>query len=219
MVTSADVSPGCIDKIQKKMGGNSRLATLALNGKNLDTIADNSFDVIVTYSVLHHVPDYLSILDEFVRVVKPGGLIVIDHEVSPSYWRFEEHYLEYLRELGEKFYTDHLYELGVNPEAGAVSHNPAFRLVRRLFSFHEWKKLIMGLLKTKNSRMTSDGDIHVFVDDHIEWDVIRSRLEPQCEVIMEEDYLVCRERTNPPAVWGKWQDKVSDMHLLVVRKR
>lgn len=69
--------------------------------------------MVATYSVLHHVPDYLKIVDEFVRVLKPGGVIYIDHEVSPSYWEINDTYQSYLEELGGDFGRNHLYELGI----------------------------------------------------------------------------------------------------------
>jgi arsenite methyltransferase len=39
--------------------------------------ADNSFDVVMTSLMLHHVPDISKALNEMIRITKPGGTIVI----------------------------------------------------------------------------------------------------------------------------------------------
>ncbi|MGH7593998.1 MAG: methyltransferase domain-containing protein [Gemmatimonadales bacterium] len=37
---------------------------------NLSNVKDRSVDMVATYSVLHHVPDYLGILPELLRVLR-----------------------------------------------------------------------------------------------------------------------------------------------------
>lgn len=210
-VMAADVSPGCLDQLKLKLGGSDRLQTIILNGEDLSNIKDDSFDMVATYSVLHHVPDYLKIVDEFVRVLKPGGVIYIDHEVSPSYWGEDSIYLAYLEELGDRFLKDHLYELGITH--GKVKKTKA--LIDRLYTF------VMRRLakKTLSEQLSSDGDIHVYKHDHIEWGDIESRLMHSCKTLIKHDYLVCREVGDPPPVWGKWRDSCVDMRLIIAGKR
>lgn len=52
-----------------------------MDAENL-TYADNSFDVVVAQYVITSVPDPERALDEFVRVVRPGGEIVITTRVG-----------------------------------------------------------------------------------------------------------------------------------------
>ena len=47
------------------------------------------FDLITFYSVLHHLPDYPTALRAISIFLKIGGVIYIDHEASPSYWKNE----------------------------------------------------------------------------------------------------------------------------------
>jgi ubiquinone/menaquinone biosynthesis C-methylase UbiE len=47
------------------------------------------FDLIVCYSVLHHLPDYTGSLLRLSGFLKNGGVIYIDHEASPFYWKDE----------------------------------------------------------------------------------------------------------------------------------
>lgn len=84
-VIAADVSQGFLDLVSSKTY-ETQVSTILLNGLNLTNIADESVDMVATYSVLHHIPDYIGILSEFMRVLKPGGVIYIDHEASEEYW-------------------------------------------------------------------------------------------------------------------------------------
>jgi SAM-dependent methyltransferase len=43
---------------------------------------DNSFDVLYCISVLEHTDNYNKILDEFKRVLKPGGLLVVTFDIA-----------------------------------------------------------------------------------------------------------------------------------------
>jgi ubiquinone/menaquinone biosynthesis C-methylase UbiE len=47
--------------------------------------ADNSFDVVMTSLMMHHVPDKSKALSEMIRVLKPGGTIVIADVMSKQY--------------------------------------------------------------------------------------------------------------------------------------
>ena len=96
-VTSADISEEFL-KLIKKNADSNRLSTILLNGKDLSNIQDNYFDIVFVYSVLHHIPDYLSAIKEMCRVVKSGGLLFIDHERNSDFWNPNKHYIE-LQEL------------------------------------------------------------------------------------------------------------------------
>jgi ubiquinone/menaquinone biosynthesis C-methylase UbiE len=51
------------------------------------------FDLIACYSVLHHLPDYVGTLKRLSGFLKKGGVMYIDHEVSPFYWKDESNKL------------------------------------------------------------------------------------------------------------------------------
>jgi ubiquinone/menaquinone biosynthesis C-methylase UbiE len=50
--------------------------------------AENSFDAVFSFGVLHHTPDTQKSIDEVYRVLKPGGvaLIMLYHKDSLNYW-------------------------------------------------------------------------------------------------------------------------------------
>src|SRR3954454_6919946 len=80
--TCSDISPGM-------------LATLAANAQRLgrdvecvhtdaETLpfADESFDLVFGHAVLHHIPDLGAAMDEFFRVLRPGGTVCFAGEPS-----------------------------------------------------------------------------------------------------------------------------------------
>lgn len=206
-VIAADVSPRSLEVLRQKFGNRRDLGILVLNGSDLKDIASGSIDMIATYSVLHHVPDYLRIIEEFVRVARPGGIIYIDHEVDETYWEYNADYMEYLKELGDKFYNDHAAELGLKRKAGLRQRLRA--LLKKLQSRPDPEKPLLA----------GDGDIHVYRRDHIEWDRIKALLERTCSVEGDNTYLVCRETADPPPRWKKWHGHCFDMRFLIARKK
>lgn len=75
-VTACDLSPGMLRAAE---------ALAARCGTSLETrecpaddlrAADDSFDVVYAGNLLHHMPDAGSVLGEFRRVVRPGGIVV-----------------------------------------------------------------------------------------------------------------------------------------------
>ncbi len=57
---------GVEDRIQFVLGDAARLSW-----------PDHTFDAAVTFNAIHHIPDFQSVLKEMLRVVKPGGKIVL----------------------------------------------------------------------------------------------------------------------------------------------
>ncbi len=219
-VIATDVSQGSLDRLNEKHTHHSRLQTAILNGQDLAGFGDRTFDMVATYSVLHHVPDYLNIIGEFARVLKPGGIMVIDHEVCPSYWDQPLDYVSYLGELGENFLkTYHI--VTDNPFVNRLPFDvKTIRFLRFLY-----RKAIgisgrfLEITHIYKRRMTGEGDIHTFQHDHIEWDKIITKLTGSCDILCEEDYLVCRETDPNPPVWSQWRSRCSDMRCIVARKR
>jgi 2-polyprenyl-3-methyl-5-hydroxy-6-metoxy-1,4-benzoquinol methylase len=204
LVTAADVSKECLKHLIDAVGRTGRLNTIFLNGSDLAHVPAESFDMVATYSVLHHIPDYLASVRELVRVMKPGGIIVIDHENSPSFWEGDANYACYIDELSKL----------------TKEHQETFpERLKRVF----WRKGIFRYLRAVAWHLRNpnigEGDIHVHPEDHIEWQAIRGCLEPTCDILKEVDYLVCREVEYPAPVWEKWHKRTTDMRMVVARKQ
>lgn len=212
---AADVSKGILNQLKRNLRNYSNIKTVLTNGMDLSIFNDNVFDMVATYSVLHHVPDYLKIISEFTRIVKPGGVIYIDHEVCPSYWEYNEEYQNYLRQLGDRFHRAHLSELGV-PSDQDVSSSMV-KKCRKTVSLRELIKILKRIYKWQ-SVSQSEGDIHVQLHDHIDWEAIKFQLSHSCEVINESDYLICREMEDNPKIWKQFNQRCKDMRLIIVKK-
>ncbi len=214
-IVCADISEASLDILTSKFNNAPLIKTFVLNGKDISEHKDGTFDFIATYSVLHHLPDYTSIIGEFMRVLKPGGVVYIDHEVSPNYWTLDAVYMEYLSELGGNFRANHLHELGLSESQG-LTYEGIKNRIRNFRTFFTRK-----FLMSKSPEFLHEGDIHTNRYDHIEWDRIRKALESNlsCDKVVEKDYLLCREDGDDPGVWRKWQDKCVDMRYMIARKK
>lgn len=186
-VTAADVSRGFLDLVASRYPG---VATHWMEGGRTAALADASFDFVATYSVLHHIPDYLAACAELARVCRPGGVVVIDHEPSDNYWRGDADYARFRKEAlrfdWRKYWTPANY----------------WHRLRRLF----------------DPRHSNEGDIHVWPDDHVEWAKVAALFEARgFEPVIAEDYLLARKLYRPE-VYELHAAKLTDTRVMAFRK-
>ncbi len=189
-VVAADLAPQFLSLVQKRFGSTAKLRTTQLNGEDLRNFAANEFDFVATFSVLHHVPDYLKVVEEFVRVVKPGGIIFIDREMNANHWSNNSE----LREL--------------------YSYKTIAKPWTRFLELQTW---INRYKKMRNPRYQEEGDIHVWPDDHIDHVKIDSVLLRKCEIVKDINYLHFDSRY-PIELWRELSKKISDTRCLIARK-
>ena len=193
---SADISEGFLALIERNFSQTGLLKALAINGKDLSNVPSDTFDLAATYSVLHHVPDYLHIVKEMARVVKPNGVIYLDHEVNESYFKRPKEYIEFLQKARPTIDFQ--------------------RYLRLLLDVKGYKHIFRRLI---NPRYKREGDIHVWPDDHIEWDHIEQRLRSEgFEIVLKEDYLLYKSNYNPE-IYNEYKDKCADERVLIARKK
>jgi ubiquinone/menaquinone biosynthesis C-methylase UbiE len=86
-VTATDISPEMCAILKKKFAAYLPDKLVVINSpiESL-TFGNGKFDLITSYSVLHHLPDYVSALHTLCGFLKKGGVVYIDHEASPYYW-------------------------------------------------------------------------------------------------------------------------------------
>lgn len=192
-VTAADLSPGLLAQVRRKYGTNPNLSLSELNGRDLSQFADGSFDLVATYSVLHHIPDYLGAVAEMVRVLAPGGVLFIDHEVNENYWAPPPLLRRWQKEGPSSLLS------GKRPLKSYLSLN---------YLRQRWIRLF-------NPRFSPSGDIHVWADDHIEWPRILECVESKGLRVAEvEDYLLYREGFRED-LHQELSTQTSDMRLLI----
>ena len=193
---AADVSDEYLEAVQKKFAGTDMVDTLEIGGVDLAGVPDACFDLVVTYSVLHHVPDYLAIVREMGRVLKPGGILYIDHEVTETYYQRPAVYVEFLKRARPR--VDWRRVISLVLDVRGYVH-----ILRRL----------------ANPRYKKEGDIHVWPDDHIEWDKIEQMLRSQgFEVVLKHDYLLYKAIYDLQ-VYQEYQDRCADERVLIARKK
>ncbi len=187
-VYSADISSVFLNHVKSQF---PTAQSILLNGKDLSNVEDDTFDLVATYSVMHHVPDYLAIIREFCRVTKPGGLVYIDHEGSPDVWKQIPEYVALKAKYKRRF------------------------SIKCLLS-PKW--YIKRIRKTINPKYQEEGDIHVWPDDHIEWDQIANVLvECGLEIIVTDDYLLYYSEYDREEYF-RLKDRVNDCRLVIARK-
>jgi 2-polyprenyl-3-methyl-5-hydroxy-6-metoxy-1,4-benzoquinol methylase len=101
-VTAIDISAEMGNILKKKYSTflGKRLTVITSPVEDL-TFERGTFDLITSYSVLHHLPDYTVALQILAGLLKKGGVIYIDHEASPFYWTSER---SMLTEMVKGFY-------------------------------------------------------------------------------------------------------------------
>lgn len=83
-LSGIDISDSMLDKARervRKLGLDNVEEIAVMDAENL-RYEDNSFDVIVAQYVVTAVPNPEAALDEFVRVIKPGGEIIITTRIG-----------------------------------------------------------------------------------------------------------------------------------------
>ncbi len=193
-VTAADVSRKFLQRLKARFGGEPRLETVLLNGLGLTAFPDGYFNFTAAYSVLHHVPDYLAMVREMARVTAKGGVLYIDHEVQPGYWHPGPEYAAFKK------------------ESAPPPNSPPFS---RFFRFSTYINKIRMLL---DPRHIIEGDLHVWPDDHIEWDRVEQVFSGAgFETVLKEDYLLYRQGCRED-IYLKYKDLCSDMRIFAARK-
>jgi len=198
-VTAADVSRKSLDILKKKYENSLLLDTKLLRGTSLP-FKDNFFDICTTYSVLHHIQDYFQAIRELIRVTKPGGYIYIDHEHNSNHWNPNKILNEYY-ELTKKSKSKKFIEMLIKLE---------------IFKPRFIKSFIIK--RTINPRYKSEGDIHVWPDDHIQWDKIITLFKKnRINILKKVDYLMYLP-TISVNIYNKYKNECNNMKYIIAKK-
>lgn len=199
-VCAADVSEGMLGVLvrqQAQAAARGSLRTQLLSGQFPLPFRDGEFAFVSSYSVLHHVPDYLAAVRELIRVLAPGGVLFVDHEANADHWRSP---------------------IGVRIHRALCM--PAYALKRLAARV----AALLGhpeppLPPPGEREIHEEGDIHIYADDCIEWNKIR---EETTRVGLEEipfkEYLLCREHSSVPIRHLLCRRFAADMGIYVGRR-
>jgi ubiquinone/menaquinone biosynthesis C-methylase UbiE len=90
-VTAIDISAEMCAILKRKYEAYLENGKLAIINAPIEGVSfdKGEFDLIACYSVLHHLPDYVDTLQRLSVFLKKGGVLYVDHEASPFYWKDE----------------------------------------------------------------------------------------------------------------------------------
>jgi 2-polyprenyl-3-methyl-5-hydroxy-6-metoxy-1,4-benzoquinol methylase len=91
-VTATDISTEMCEILEKKCRNYLEAKKLFVVNSPIEDVnfGKDEFDLITCYSVLHHLPDYADVIKRLCDLLKKGGVMYLDHEISPFYWKSEE---------------------------------------------------------------------------------------------------------------------------------
>ena len=92
-VTAIDISAEMCRILKKKYKNYLEAKKLIVINSPIEDVSfdRDEFDLITCYSVLHHLPDYGDAIQRLSVFLKKGGVMYLDHEASPFYWKSESH--------------------------------------------------------------------------------------------------------------------------------
>lgn len=85
-LTGIEWSPRMLDQARHRAGGLGRQADFEIGDAQSLRFADDSFDTVVCTFSLCAIPDERQAVDEMVRVLRPGGLLLLADHVEAAPW-------------------------------------------------------------------------------------------------------------------------------------
>jgi len=93
-VTGTDLDPELVQLARENIDDTSNIQFLEADSTNLP-FEDNHFDIVLSFGVMHHIPNWLDALREIKRILRPKGYLVYFDIVYPGFtaWvgRFFKH--------------------------------------------------------------------------------------------------------------------------------
>jgi hypothetical protein len=130
------------------------------------------------------------------RVVAPGGVIYIDHEASERVYDLDPVYEEFTALVGTR-------------------RSPIKRVLTRTRGRRAIVHFVRAVLRPN---FRTEGDIHVWPDDHVEFARIRQTLESRrCEILDDREYLLHPDGVTLD-VYHAYAARCVDMRMLIARK-
>lgn len=139
--TGIDITDYAVDSSRKRMAhaGIANAVVLRMDAEALE-FADNSFDFIWSWGVIHHSANTQKIVQEIARTLKPGGtsVLMVYHRSLWNYYIMGGIFHGLLQ--GDIFKTGSLHKTVQNYTDGGMA---------RFYSVAEWKKMVSPLLSVQ----------------------------------------------------------------------
>lgn len=182
--TAVDKIESALVKLRQKYPTASFLSS---NIPPLSALADNSFDVVVSFQVIEHIDNDHLFLQELQRVVRPGGTVLITTpnrkmSLTRNPWHVREYLADELKALGEKYFSK-VEMKGITGNAKVMEYyeqnKNSVQRITRFDIFNLQYRLPAGLLRipyelmnrvNRNRLQTADNDLvrSIHHSDYIE---------------------------------------------------
>lgn len=129
-----DVTQAMLDKVDRSSGN------IFLHNAPVEQLPlpDAAFDLVTSYSFIHHVRDYRAVLREAHRVLRPGGLVYIDLEPNRLFW-------ERLSALPpDASHSPLLRQARIGVTETDIKVQEQYGIPKELFNLAEYGKAILG---------------------------------------------------------------------------
>jgi SAM-dependent methyltransferase len=114
-IVGVDLDPGMIRRAGRRVAALGDRVELRVD--DLSSLPDppGSFDVVVDFAAVHHVPDWRSALSEIARALRAGGEFLFeDHDVTKHSW-FARHFFAHPEErFTAAEFVDALKDVGID---------------------------------------------------------------------------------------------------------
>jgi ubiquinone/menaquinone biosynthesis C-methylase UbiE len=81
-VHTFDLDPRMVALTRARLGPAERRVRLWVGDASAIPVADESYDAVFDFGVIHHVPDWRSAVTELYRVLKPGGRLYVEEVLA-----------------------------------------------------------------------------------------------------------------------------------------
>lgn len=88
ILTGIDITPECIALTKKRFTLEGYTSDLRVTDAEHLPFADNTFDMVYSFGVIHHIPNMNRIVEEIRRVLKPGGTAIVSIYNKYSFFIF-----------------------------------------------------------------------------------------------------------------------------------
>ncbi|MGC9778441.1 MAG: class I SAM-dependent methyltransferase [Candidatus Heimdallarchaeota archaeon] len=103
-VVAIDISEKMIEYTKKRLGSKAKVFVADVS-KPLDFVETDSIDVIIASLVLHYISNWLPVFDEFHRVLRNNGSIIISTHHPHADWKWHNRPNYFKKELYEETWT------------------------------------------------------------------------------------------------------------------
>ncbi len=141
-VVGIDLSPVALGICKKNTFGRTHISrgdAIAL------PIRDNALDAITALDILEHIPDDGKALDEFRRVLKPGGAAILTVPAHPDLWGMHDVALHHKRRYTYDRFKSELLDHGF--EITFLS----YAMIPALFGARTWRRIKTGYYARKQN--------------------------------------------------------------------